>query len=1048
MLAGLNPQAMPRRSLGRHRESALLITRSLNGCRRSGAKGLLSEQQLQPAATSGSFGSDETPRVDLPSHVDRRDVVDRGTTVGRYLILSPLGAGGMGLVYEAYDPELDRRVAIKLVRPGPRYRPSDHARLLREAQAMARLAHPNVVTVHDVGRHRDRLFVAMELVAGRDLQRWLAERRRHWREILRLLLAAGEGLAATHGAGLVHRDVKPSNILVGDDGRVRIADLGLARLAQISETAAPGIETEGSGREPLQGRLTLPGEALGSPAYMAPECFGSRSADAKSDQFSFCVAAYEALYEQHPFATGTADPRAGNPPAVREPAADRPGPRRILRVLTRGLAIEPDRRHASMEVLLRQLAKDAAPRWRRHALTVLVAASALGAAWWGKSPDPCEAAAGGLEAVWNDHRRAAIEPVFAASAVVDSASIWTRASVRIEDYARDWTEGRREACVASSIRGEQSQLLKDRRYLCFDRRRQAFTALLDLLQQGDQRTLSRADRLAAGLPPVADCADTALLLAAQPPPDKPEVRAAVGRLGGEIERAALLYRSGRFTEALDTLEAARPQIEATSYSTLQARLHHIRGVNRISLGQVEEAAADLEEAVWLGIAGGRPATAVGAAGALVWVAGRSLGRFAEARRWGRLGRAVSARYPGLLGSDSVLLNNLAAVELAAGNFWLARDLFADAHEVNERRNDPGGWVLTSTLANLAALSVDLGDLDGAERALLRILEILERPDTPSSIRLGNALQSLAGIRSLRGDSRRALEYNERGLAVQRTLYAEDHDEVTRAQIHVAMTLGQAGRFERAEAMIEGVLETRQLKYGMEHLKLAYPLRSRGALRCEMGNAPGGVEDLRLSLEILTRIGEERSIDSAKAWVDLGRCLAQTGQPEEALKPLEIAAEAIEPLGPTSSLAPILAQVRALALRRAGRPEEALETLHHAIETLPSEARAIHAEVFRELATLRLEVGSPQEALEAAHKAYELAVEMNDDSLYLAPFRFTLAQAVAGGDLVSSEAASLGRAAREAFEAAGRGHERKLARVIQWQNQHAARDGGATDEPTE
>ena len=212
-------------------------------------------------------------------------VPEPGERVGRFVIRARLGEGGMGVVLAGHDPDLDRPVAIKLLRAGAEA-PAYRARLLREAQALARLDHPNVVKVYDVGVDGERVFVAMELVAGTTLTQWVSAQRRTWREVVGKFVAVGDGLAAVHRAGLIHRDFKPDNVLVDRTGRARVADFGLARL-----DGADGDETpDGHG-----GRLTRTGAVMGTPGYMAPEQQWGSDVDARADQYSFCVALRAAL---------------------------------------------------------------------------------------------------------------------------------------------------------------------------------------------------------------------------------------------------------------------------------------------------------------------------------------------------------------------------------------------------------------------------------------------------------------------------------------------------------------------------------------------------------------------------------------------------------------------------------------------------------------------------------------------------------------------------------------------------------------------------------
>jgi len=303
-----------------------------------------------------------------PSSSDERCFLEAGATVGRYLILDVLGAGGMSVVYGAYDPQLDRRVALKLVRPGGDGRDSAHVRdrLVREGQALARLSHPNVVAVHDVGTVGDQVFVAMEYVEGRTLTEWLSDGPDR-RALLRVFRAAGQGLAAAHAGGLVHRDFKPDNVMIDADGRVRVMDFGLARpsgapsselLEGESEAAASNTASEAAvGSSEVLDRLTVTGAVLGTPAYMAPEQHGGGRTGPATDQFAFCVALYEALYGRPPFEGNSRAELRRNVlrGRVHEPPRGRGVPRRLRQALLRGLAIHPSRRWPAMSVLLAEL---------------------------------------------------------------------------------------------------------------------------------------------------------------------------------------------------------------------------------------------------------------------------------------------------------------------------------------------------------------------------------------------------------------------------------------------------------------------------------------------------------------------------------------------------------------------------------------------------------------------------------------------------------------------------------------------------------------------
>ena len=299
------------------------------------------------------------------------DVPRTGDRIGRFTVLDVLGRGGMGVVVAAYDPELDRSVALKIVSAsGEGDREEYRARLLREARAMAKIRHPNVIAVYEVGEHGGRVYLAMEQIEGgtlRELADDVARRHRArggskfpWRAILDHYVSAGRGLAAAHAAGMVHRDFKPENVLADRDGRVLVGDFGLVGLPS-------GRDQESGGDEPIHERLTRADTVMGTPAYMAPEQYTGESLDARTDQFAFCVALYEALYGQLPFSGTTRKEYVSAivRGEVREPPATRKLPSWLWTTLRRGLAAKPGARYRSMDELLAELGADPKREWRR-----------------------------------------------------------------------------------------------------------------------------------------------------------------------------------------------------------------------------------------------------------------------------------------------------------------------------------------------------------------------------------------------------------------------------------------------------------------------------------------------------------------------------------------------------------------------------------------------------------------------------------------------------------------------------------------------------------
>ncbi|HSR97491.1 MAG TPA: serine/threonine-protein kinase, partial [Kofleriaceae bacterium] len=289
--------------------------------------------------------------------------LELGAMVGRFVVLDRIGRGGMGTVYTAHDPELDRYIALKLLHHQARTVDDARVRILAEAQAMARISHPGVVAIYEVGTFRDRVFAAMELVEGTTLRAWITEQPRRWREVVAVFLLAGEGLAAAHAAGVVHRDFKPENVLLGRDGRVKVSDFGLSSLSPAGD-----------------------GAVAGTPGYLPVEALRGEAVDHRADQFAFCIALYEALHGRRPFSARAADDLAAE--VRRGPVFDRHTrgvPKPLDQILRRGLALEPDDRFASMRALLDALRRTVS---RRSGLRSVAAARRSPSRPLGQCPRP------------------------------------------------------------------------------------------------------------------------------------------------------------------------------------------------------------------------------------------------------------------------------------------------------------------------------------------------------------------------------------------------------------------------------------------------------------------------------------------------------------------------------------------------------------------------------------------------------------------------------------------------------------------------------------
>ena len=483
--------------------------------------------------------------------------------IGRFRVLRPIGAGGMSLVYAAYDERLDRKVAVKLLKGGGS--PDNQARMLREAQAMAKLSHQNVVAVHEVGTWGEQVYIAMEFVKGMDLRAWLAHEPHAWPEVLEVFTAAGHGLSAAHRAGLVHRDFKPANVLLGDDGRVRVVDFGLVRQSDEVHAPGPGASMTSTPITNLHTTLTATGAILGTPAYMSPEQHEGRPADARSDQFSLCVALWEGLYGAPPFA-GASLPSLAEAVCngrVRPVPEDSRVPAWLRRVVLRGLSVDPAARWPGMDELLDELARDP-DRLRRARLRVGLIAGAMTAvvvtfAWLASSQADVARVAQRAEAAADRLRRQAEEQQVTAEVARDEAmrkleqmlAEAEAAKARLEralqaaDAERRRAEDESAAAEAQRVRAEAQRLAAD------EARREAEHQTSRAVQEA--RRARDATRLAQALGAAEDDPTTvlALLRETEDPAGTPGwIPAAVDTLLQPVSLAVLRLHRGSVHAAI------------------------------------------------------------------------------------------------------------------------------------------------------------------------------------------------------------------------------------------------------------------------------------------------------------------------------------------------------------------------------------------------------------------------------------------------------------------------------------------------------------------
>ncbi len=751
-----------------------------------------------------------------------------GDAVGRYMILSRLGAGAMGVVYAAYDPELDRKVALKLLHPRGGSSLDSRIRLMREAKALARLSHPNVVAVHDVGTFADRVFLAMEFVDGKTLGAWLKQQPRPWQEVLTVMRKAGEGLAAAHAAGLVHRDFKPDNVLIARDGRVRVLDFGLARSASeiVAEEHDPAaaavlalVSSDRREQSQMEAALmTRTGAVIGTPAYMSPEQHLGRSADPRSDQFSFCVAMYQALYGARPFMGERMSSLAFQvlQGKISPPPAGTAVPMWLRKVVLRGLAVDRDKRYPDMVALLVDLDHDHGRRRRRIGLAVgsalAVLAIVVGLQTLGPAREPpCSGAAGRLAGIWDPARITALEHVFQSSSLPYAADTWNGVRIDLQAYADAWSQMYGESCAATRIRGEQSDTLLDLRTRCLDRHLVELAALTDVLGTGEAAAIEKASEGVSRLGDLAACADTSALTAVVAPPVGDQ-KLAVDRVAADVARAGALELSGQWAEAQALGAAAIVDPAALAYPPLASEALRVHARIQRALGESGAAADSLLAAVDAG-ARGRDDRAVAEAWIdLALVVGFDLNQAeatvaytraaaAAVERAGgdprlrahldanisavqvRLGdhaaalQAAERARPFFLANPTLdptqyhrLLGNLALIHKARGELAKARDEFKRALDLVRGVSGHDHPSAATVLTNLGALALDDNRLDEARTHADEAAAIRRRALPQGHPDLASTEELFAAIAEARGDTasagahyRRALEIYRRGV---------------------------------------------------------------------------------------------------------------------------------------------------------------------------------------------------------------------------------------------------------------------------------------------
>jgi tetratricopeptide (TPR) repeat protein len=831
------------------------------------------------------------------------DELRAGRRVARYVLVERIGEGGMGVVWAAHDPELDRRVAVKLVHS---HSASARARgrLLREAQAMAKLSHPAVVPVFDVGAVGDQLFIAMELVDGVTLRQALAGASAG--AALAMFVAAGRGLAAAHDAGIVHRDFKPENVLVGRDRRVRVTDFGIARLAAADDVADIGAVTE-----PWR-PLTRAGTILGTPRYMAPEQRRGEPADARSDQFSFCLALWEAVLGSPPRAqpasmrpslgsTATAQHSWPVPPSARpassvDPPEDaaaathgdgaaaggslRRSPSWLRRILMRGLAPDPAERWLSMTELLDAL--EQTPLRRRRIVGWVAAgvgAAAAAALMFAlarndsASADPCGAQPARLAGVWDEAVRARGLASFEATRSPLARPTWDRVVARLDTYAGAWLGRARDRCAATRDLGESEDvgMLRDR---CLDGRLAELGALATALTAVDRAGVEHAIEAAGRLPDLAICDDVAALRELPLPPSDATQRAGADALGRELDAIQAQKALGNYPAALERAEQAVLAARALGYAPREARALYEAGWLKLELGR-DHALEDLEAASERADVAHDDRLRFEALAQIIEVRVKQ-SRLDAARVVARQARAV--------------LDRIGSAPKHEVQMRFSEALIARAEEASPRmiamyeeavlwaqRIAPRDELLISTARLNLAQAYVLGErvADGlAQMALGRsgLIDALG-PEHPRIALLYVLEGSVAASRT---DYTAALAAFERAVAVYDRALGVDSKDALNARYDVGLMDLQLHRYDAAARVFQAAIPVAVRYYGPDHIEVGGWLTSLGEAYLNLGDTTRAIEQAQRGMAIAERHPEAPS-ELANAWVVLGEALWQSAK---------------------------------------------------------------------------------------------------------------------------------------------------------------------------
>lgn len=783
------------------------------------------------------------------------DVRPRGSVFGRYVLLDVVGAGGMGLVYAAFDPKLDRKVALKLVWDEAAV---TRAAIEREAQLAARLQHPNVIAIYDVGAVDDRIYLAMEYVEGMTLAEWIRARDRPYRDVLAIFLQAARGLAAAHGAGLVHRDFKPSNVLVGNDGRVRVLDFGLARALD----DAPDVAGAGA--------------RVGSPAYMAPEQHRGEPASAAADQFAFCVALHEALYGTRPFAGASHDELASAVLAGRvvDPPRNARVPPWLRTVIVRGLRVDPQARFASMDALAAALGRDPT-RARRTwiAVAALAGVAGIGLARHARTVEErsavCRAHEQRVVGLVGPVQAQRIRTSFAATGASFAATSSDRSLSALDDYARALGRSYRETCTDGGPGLEH-------RAGCYEERAAELGGLVDAFTGADRIVVARAVSAVGALTPVATCDEAHA--AAHPDGATPD-------LARRVAEGRALYHAGRFAAATD--EATRVVADARARGDRRHELDALLLLGHLEIEASKPAAATtLSRAIEVGEALGRDADVEIALELLAFDSAQRARDYAAAHRLQRLAAAKLARTGRADGRTADVIALDGTILQMEGKLDAAEAALRQALALQDHAYGADNPIATPTLDRLAMVLTDQGRDAEALALDERAAAIRERTFGPEHPRLVNGLVDLAASLTAVGRYDEALARLRRADDIARRAFGVESAERFYTLDNIGLVEKHRRNYDASETALKHALAIAETALGQRSAEAGEVIADLGELYTLRGRPADGAALYERALPIVEHALGSEHRDLADILLGLGRSYLDLNKADKAASLLE------------------------------------------------------------------------------------------------------------------------------------------------------------------